>query len=81
VDDDGRFRGRRLQGVTVAGSTAQIAAVLDATRPDLVLITIPDAPRERLEAIVEECAARDVRCRFVRRDADIDPAELLTAAQ
>lgn len=80
ADDDERFRRRRLQGVTVAGTLDEIPSILDTTRPDLVLVTIPDAPRAQLERIVEACAGREIRCRFVRREVDIDPAELLAAA-
>jgi UDP-GlcNAc:undecaprenyl-phosphate GlcNAc-1-phosphate transferase len=80
VDDDERYRGRRFQGVNVAGTTAEMPRVLDATGPDVVLVTIPDAPRERLEAVVDACTARKILCRFVRREVDIDPGSLLTAA-
>jgi UDP-GlcNAc:undecaprenyl-phosphate/decaprenyl-phosphate GlcNAc-1-phosphate transferase len=80
IDDDERFRSRRLQGVTVAGPLAEISRILDAAHPDLVLVTIPDAPRERLRSVVADCAEREVPCRFVRRELDIDPASLITAA-
>jgi hypothetical protein len=43
-------------------------------------VTIPDAPRERLDAIVAACAEADVPCRFVRRDTDLDPRVILGAA-
>ena len=79
VDDDGRLRGRRLQGVAVLGSLADFARVLHNTRPATVFVTIPNAPRDRLDLVVEECARADVPCRFVRRETDLDPRVVLGA--
>jgi UDP-GlcNAc:undecaprenyl-phosphate/decaprenyl-phosphate GlcNAc-1-phosphate transferase len=80
VDDDPRLRGRRLQGVAVAGGSAEIERVLESARPDTVLVTIPDAPRERLDRIIQACAHAEVPCRFVRRHTDLDPRVVLGAA-
>jgi FlaA1/EpsC-like NDP-sugar epimerase len=80
VDDDPRLRGRRLQGVAVAGGSDEITQVLESTRPDTVLVTIPDAPRERLDRIIQACAQAEVPCRFVRRHTDLDPRVVLGAA-
>jgi len=80
VDDDPRLRRRRLQGVAVVGGTAEIARVLERTHPDIVLVTIPEAERERLDAVVAACAAAGVTCRFVRRDLDLDPVVVLGSA-
>jgi hypothetical protein len=44
-----------------------------------VLVTIPDAPRDRLDEIVEVCADAGVDCRFVRRDIDLHPQAVLGA--
>ena len=77
VDDDPRLRRRRLQGVPVVGGSTEIARVVERTRPDIVLVTIPEAGRERLDAIVAACAAAEVPCRFVRRDLDLDPIVVL----
>ena len=77
VDDDARLRRRRLQGVPVLGRTDELERVLAAARPDAVLVTIPDAPRERLDAVVRACAGADVPCRFVRREIDVDPRVVL----
>jgi len=73
VDDDPGLRGRRLNGARVAGGTATIDAVLERTKPDVVFVTIPNAPAERLAAIVRACEGREIDCRFVRREVDIDP--------
>ena len=40
-----------------------------------MLVTIPDAPRERLDAS-SRCARAGISCRFVRRETDLDPAVL-----
>jgi UDP-GlcNAc:undecaprenyl-phosphate GlcNAc-1-phosphate transferase len=77
VDDDPRLRGRRLNGVRVAGATTSLATVLDRTRPDIVFVTIPNAPKERLDELVQACAAREIDCRFVRREIDVDPRVIL----
>ena len=46
-----------------------------------MLVTIPQAPADRLDAVVRACAAADVPCRFVRRETDLDPVAVLGAAQ
>jgi UDP-GlcNAc:undecaprenyl-phosphate GlcNAc-1-phosphate transferase len=79
VDDDLRLRGRRLQGVPVLGGSDSMQRILGSARPDAVLVTIPSAPRERLDAIVRECAAAGIPCRFVRREVDLDPHAVLGA--
>ena len=80
VDDDARLRGRRLQGVPVLGGAHELERILRSTGPETVLVTIPDAPRERLDLVVEECARAEVPCRFVRRETDLDPRVVLGAA-
>ena len=77
VDDAASLRGRRLNGVKVVASSSTLAQALERTHPDVVLVTIPDAPRERLDAIVAVCSAHEVPCRFVQRDVDVDPKVVL----
>ena len=55
IDDDPRLRHRRVHGVQILGSVAEIDAVLGQRQPDAVLVTIPDAPRERLDFVVSGC--------------------------
>jgi UDP-GlcNAc:undecaprenyl-phosphate GlcNAc-1-phosphate transferase len=76
-DDAQSLRGRRLNGIKVVASTSALSWALERTRPDIVLVTIPDAPREKLDAILNACTARDVTCRFVQRDVDVDPSVVL----
>ena len=79
VDDDPRLRRRRMQGVPVLGGLAEIERVLVQARPDVVLVTIPHAPRERLDAVISGCGKADVPCRFVRRELDLDPVVVMGA--
>jgi FlaA1/EpsC-like NDP-sugar epimerase len=77
VDDDPRLRRRRLQGVPVLGAADEIDRILTASRPDLVLVTIPDAPRERLDFVVYGSAQAGIQCQFVRRVTGLDPLSVL----
>ncbi len=80
VDDNPHLRRRSLQGVKIVGATSEMARLLERTEPDIVLITIPDAPREILDALVETCTEAGVTCRFVRREIDLDPHVVFGAA-
>ena len=79
VDDDRRLVRRRLQGVPVLGGTTDIERIIARAQPDTVLVTIPDAPRERLDAVIDACTEAKVSCRFVRRETDLDPRVVLGA--
>jgi UDP-GlcNAc:undecaprenyl-phosphate GlcNAc-1-phosphate transferase len=81
VDDDPRLHRRRLLGTAVHGGLADMDRILAATQPDAVLVTIPQAPADRLDAVVRACAAAEVPCRFVRRETDLDPLVVLGAAR
>ena len=67
LDDNLALRRRRIQGVTVLGATDEMATVLVSARPDEVLVSIPNAPSDRLDAVVQACGEAQVPCRFVRR--------------
>jgi UDP-GlcNAc:undecaprenyl-phosphate GlcNAc-1-phosphate transferase len=77
VDDAPSLRGRRLQGVKVVSTLDGIGQALERLAPDIVLVTIPQAPHERLDALVAACALREIECRFVQRDVDLDPRVIL----
>jgi len=79
VDDDPRLRRRRMQGIPVLGSLAEIGRVIEQVHPDVVLVTIPSAPRDRLDTVIAGCEHADVSCRFVRREVDLDPVVVLGA--
>ena len=80
LDDDPLLRRRRIQGALVLGGTGEIEQHLASTTPDIVLVTIPNAPRERLDGVVRACDAAEVPCKFVRRDRDLDPRVVLGAS-
>ena len=80
VDDDRSLRHKRLQGAPVIGTLQEIGLALGRTEPDLVLVTIPNAPRERLDFVLQACERAGVACRFVRRETDLDPSVVLGAA-
>ncbi|MDX6466289.1 MAG: UDP-GlcNAc:undecaprenyl-phosphate/decaprenyl-phosphate GlcNAc-phosphate transferase [Gaiellaceae bacterium] len=81
VDDDPALHHRRIQGVPVVGAVHDIGLALGRLSPDAVLVTIPDAPRERLDAVIEACRRADIQCNFVRRQIDLDPAVALEASE
>jgi UDP-GlcNAc:undecaprenyl-phosphate GlcNAc-1-phosphate transferase len=80
VDDAPSLRGRRLNGAKVVTTLSSIGAALDRYEPDIVFVTIPNAPHDRLDAVVAACAARETDCRFVRRDVDLDPHVILAGS-
>jgi UDP-GlcNAc:undecaprenyl-phosphate/decaprenyl-phosphate GlcNAc-1-phosphate transferase len=79
VDDDPALRRQRIQGVPVLGGLDEIGWAIGRLEPETVFVTIPSAPRERLDAIVEACKRAGVTCRFVRREMDLDPGVVLGA--
>jgi FlaA1/EpsC-like NDP-sugar epimerase len=81
LDDNMALRRRRIQGVTVLGATDEIGTVLVTTRPDEVLVSIPNAPGDRLDGVVQACAAAEVPCRFVRRRTETQTPLLEVAAE
>jgi UDP-GlcNAc:undecaprenyl-phosphate GlcNAc-1-phosphate transferase len=80
VDDNPRLRRRRIHGVAVLGSLDETKRLLERAQPDIVLVTIPQAPRDRLDLVVAACEEAGVTCRFVRREIDLDPRVVLGSA-
>jgi UDP-GlcNAc:undecaprenyl-phosphate GlcNAc-1-phosphate transferase len=71
VDDDAALRGRRIQGVAIAGGLDDIGWAVGRLAPDAVFVTIPGAPKERLDAVLEACKRAAVPCSFVRREIEV----------
>jgi len=78
VDDNPGLRRRKIQGITVHGGADDLERLLRELRVDEVLVTIPDAPAARLEAVVLACSTAGVECGFVSRA--IAPPPSLTGA-
>jgi UDP-GlcNAc:undecaprenyl-phosphate GlcNAc-1-phosphate transferase len=74
VDDDAALRRRRIQGVSIVGDLDDIGWVVGRLAPDAVFVTIPSAPRERLDAVLEACRRAAVPCSFVRREIELTHA-------
>ncbi|MEW6581542.1 MAG: hypothetical protein AB1416_02115 [Actinomycetota bacterium] len=66
VDDDPAKHGMRSQGVRVLGGHQHIELILDRYRPEVLYVTIPDAPPDRLRRIETACGHAGVRCTSVR---------------
>ena len=81
VDDNPRLRRRRVHGVPVVGGAHELPHLLERLEPDIVLVTIPDAPRDVLDAVVDACSDAGVTCRLVRREIDLDPRVVLGTAE
>jgi FlaA1/EpsC-like NDP-sugar epimerase len=79
LDDNGRIRRRRIQGITVVGGLSETAHALAALEPDEVLVTIPDADEAGLDAVVAACEAAGITCRFVRRETTVERPALVEA--
>lgn len=70
VDDDPRKRGSRAQGIKVLGDHRDIKWLLDEHRPEVVYVTIPDAPPERLNQIRTACDDASVTYQAIRGYSD-----------
>jgi UDP-GlcNAc:undecaprenyl-phosphate GlcNAc-1-phosphate transferase len=73
VDDSPALRGRRLNGVKVVAGLATLDRALGRLQVDVVLVTIPNAAPELLDAVARACAAHDVQLRIMRREVDVAP--------
>jgi FlaA1/EpsC-like NDP-sugar epimerase len=74
VDDAAALRRRRIQGVSIAGGLGEIGWILGRLSPDAVFVTIPDAPRDLVDGVIEATRRAGVPCNFVRRQIEVDPA-------
>jgi len=82
LDDNPRVRRRRILGVSVVGSLDEADRAIASTRADEVLVSIPGAPRERLELVTGAAESAGVPCRLVRRHVKLSAAaETVEAAR
>ena len=68
LDDNPTVRRRRVVGVQVVGSLDEAAEQIAKTRPDEILVTIPDI--DGLGAVVAASEEAGVLCRIVRRTSE-----------
>ncbi len=80
LDDNPRVRRRRILGITVVGALDETSRAIAHSRADEVLVSIPDATQERLDAVVRAAEAASVPCRIVRRRTEFSPPEPLEAS-
>jgi FlaA1/EpsC-like NDP-sugar epimerase len=81
LDDNPRLRRRRVQGVPVLGAIGDAGSALETTRADELVVTIPDAPPERLEALGRACDAVGVPHRVVHERPFPTPAPSRAVAE
>jgi UDP-GlcNAc:undecaprenyl-phosphate/decaprenyl-phosphate GlcNAc-1-phosphate transferase len=79
IDDDPAKRGRRSQGTPVLGGHRDIELILDHHRPEVLYVTIPDAPAERLDRIEAAAHRIGARVTVVRNYGDTFGAPLPSA--
>ena len=76
LDDNPSVRRRRVLGVKVLGGLDEAPAQIATTRPDEVLVTIPDVAAERLRSVQAASRGAGVPCRLVRRTTEPSPESL-----
>lgn len=82
LDDNPRVRRRRILGISVVGSLDEAGRAIASTRAHEVLVTIPSAPRERLELVLHAAESAGIACRTVRRHVELTaPPEPVEAAR
>jgi UDP-GlcNAc:undecaprenyl-phosphate/decaprenyl-phosphate GlcNAc-1-phosphate transferase len=81
LDDNPKLLRRRVQGVPVLGALDDTGVALGTTRADEVVVTIADAPADRLELVTKACALAGVPRRVVRERPTLAPAPTQAIAE
>ena len=71
LDDNPAVRRRRVLGVKVLGGLDEAGALVAASRPDEVLVTVPDVSAERLDGVLAAAERAGAACRIVRRETTL----------
>ena len=79
LDDNPRVRRRRILGISVVGSLDEADRAIASTRADEVLVTIPAAPQDRLDAVTRAAEGAGIPCRIVRRHIELSAPEAVEA--
>ena len=80
LDDNPRVRRRRILGVTVSGALDETSRAIASARADEVLVTIPGASPDRLDAVVRASVDAGVPCHIVRRSTEFSAPERVEAS-
>ncbi len=64
VDDDARLQRRRVQGVPVVGTTADVAGALGTLTPDEVMVSAEATHSSSLDSVKQACVAAGVPLRL-----------------
>ena len=81
LDDNPRVRRRRILGISVVGSLDEADRAIASTRADEVLVSIPAAPQERLDAVTTAAERAGVPCRLVRRHVELSAPETVETVE
>jgi len=81
LDDNPRVRRRRILGISVVGSLDEAERAIASSRADEVLVTIPAAPADRLDLVVQAAERAGIPCRTVRRHVELTAPEPVEAAR
>ncbi|MGI8478422.1 MAG: hypothetical protein ACR2M2_00940 [Gaiellaceae bacterium] len=79
LDDNPRVRRRRILGISVVGALDEASRAIAGARAEEVLVTIPGAPQERLDAVVRAAEEAGIPCRIVRRVTEFSAPEPVEA--
>jgi FlaA1/EpsC-like NDP-sugar epimerase len=71
IDDNPAKQGQEVRGVRIRGTVNDIADLLEEQLIDIVLVTMPSAPRSVLDKIVQICAERGIKCRTLPSLAEL----------
>jgi UDP-GlcNAc:undecaprenyl-phosphate GlcNAc-1-phosphate transferase len=81
LDDNPRVRRRRILGISVVGGLDETDRAIASTRAEEVLVTIPAAPQDRLDSVVNASEAAGIPCRIVRRHVEFSAPAPVEAAR
>ena len=81
LDDNPRVRRRRILGVSVVGGLDEADRAISNTRADELLVTIPGAPRDRLDQVTAAASEAGIPCRVVRRQVELAQKEPVEVAR
>lgn len=71
VDDDPAKLGQEVRGIRIRGSIMDIPALCKELSVELALITMPSAPRQVMDKIVQVCAEHNIQCRTLPTLAEL----------